>query len=190
MVLRKRECGLTFDNIQNIINNCFNPNFIEMGDIAGLSISIDSPWYPFEFNINEIKDTECAQCLFSSIFLNSSFEVFHLKLVSRYTIVDNRCAVNLTNKESTYLGEFISKSTNIKVLYLEFIGLEGALGITEFACLEIVYGILKSNIKCLFIRIKGNKKNSFNLRNNREVKRILELLKKSRNIETLKLFYE
>ena len=79
---------------------------------------MQSPQRPrgnFEFNINEIKDTECAKCLISSIFLNSSFEVFHLKLVSRYTIVDNRCAVNLTNKESTYLGEFIRKGGYAKV---------------------------------------------------------------------------
>lgn len=155
-----------------------------------MSILINPPWYPFEYNFREQKGTESAKVLFQSIFENPAIQFIHLKLICKFKVIDYRSAVNLTTEESIAFGEVLKNSTNLKSLFLEFEGAEGALGITEYTCLQVVHGILMSNLKNVAFKIKGNRKNSFNTRRNKETYSIMKMLKNSKKFDCLKMFYE
>ncbi len=188
--IRKTECGLKFSDSQKLAL-LLNSSLISEASIAGAQIIIDSPWYPFEYDFIGGKDTATAETLFESIFNNAAFEVLYLKLICKYTEKDHRSAVNLTAKESECLGRFLmSKKTKIKNVFLEFEGREGALGISEYACLEVVYGLLKSEVTNLIFKIKGNKGNSFLRRINLEVEMNFNLLKRTKKFAYLKMGFD
>ena len=188
--IRKTECGLTLNNSQKL-SLLLNSSLIFEASIAGVIIIINSPWYPFEWDFNQGKGTATAKTLFESIFNHPAFEVFYMKLSCKYRVKDQRCAINLTTEESETFGNMImSEYTNIKHIYLEFEGLEGALGITEFACLEIVYALLKSNVINLVFKIKGNKNNVFLQRQNKCVELNFNLLKRTKKFKYLLMSFD
>lgn len=189
--LRVNECGLTFSDCLKLAL-LLNSSLIAEANIAGVHIMIDPPWYPFEYDFINGKGTDTSKILFETIFNNPAFEVFGLHLKCKYKVYDNRNAVNLTEKEAQIFSDILIKkdNSNIKNLSLEFEGVEGALGITEYVCLELVYGLMKSKIENLIFKITGNLKNPFNWKYNKNTKLNLSLLKRMEKIHNLKLSFK
>lgn len=187
--LHKNECGLSFSNCEKLIL-LLNSSLISEASIAGVIIIIDPPWYPFEYSFTQGKGTDTAKILFEAIFLNPAFELFYLKLICRHKIIDHRFAVTLTHEEGECLGNFLmNEETNIKHILFEFIGKEGALGITEYVCLELVYALLKSKVRNIIFKIIGNKKNGFMKKKNRSLIAGINLLKRTKKFTFLKISY-
>lgn len=189
--IRENECGLTYSNSQRL-TLLLNSSFISEANIAGIEISIDPPWYPFEYDFKNQKGTDTAKNLLDCIFNNNAFEVFGLHLICKYKVMDDRCAVNLTNKEAEDFCEILSKNNkNIKNICLKFNGEQGALGITEYVCLEVVYGIMRSEkIDNVILKVKGNKKNDFGWKLNKNVENNVDLLRRCKRIQRLTIIYE
>ena len=184
--IRKNECGLTYSACQNLIL-LLNSSFISEANIAGIKISIDPPWYPFEYDFKNHKDTDTAKNLLECIFNNNAFEVFALNLKCKYQVIENRSAVNLTNKEADDFCQILSKNNNnIKNIYLEFKGEKGALGITEHACLKLVDGIRKSDKIDNIIFKVGNE---FAWKGNMNLESIFDLLRGCKKIKSLNIVY-
>ena len=189
--IRENECGLTYSNCQKL-TLLLNSSFISEANIAGIKISIDPPWYPFEYDFKNHKDTDTAKNLLECIFNNNAFEVFGLNLKCKYKVMDNRCAVNLTHQEAEDFCQILSKNNNnIKNVYLEFYGDQGARGITEYVCMEVVYGIMKSDkIDNVIFKVKGNKNNEFGWKSNKNGESNFNLLRRCKKIQRLTMVYE
>lgn len=185
--IKKKECGLTLDKCILLIS-LLNSSFIKDANIIGIIISINPPWYPFEYDFLKKKGTLTAKILFDSVFNNKHLELFHLKLFSKYRLKDNRFAINLTNSESDDLREaMMSKESCIQTLILEFIGLEGAFGIIMEPFMNILNGLINSKIKNVILKIYGNRGNKFN--NLEEINEKFEdLVKDARNIKKFNNF--
>lgn len=160
--IKKNECGLTLKNCI-ILTSLLKTSFIADAKIIGLSISIDPPWYPFEYDFVNKKGTNTAKILFDTVFQCPYFEIFDLKLTAKYQMKDNRFAVNLTDQESDCLKfALMNENSRIKTLILQFMGLEGAFGILLKTCINIFSGLIKSKIDNFIFNVFGNLNNSFN----------------------------
>lgn len=160
--IKKNECGLTLMNCLILIP-LLKSSFILEANIIGLSISIDPPWYPFEYDFLNKKGTKTAKILFDTVFECPNFEIFDLKLTAKYQMKDNRFAVNLTDQESDFLKfALMNGDSKVKTLILQFIGMEGAFGILLQTCVNIFVGLINSKINNFVFNVFGNLNNSFN----------------------------